>query len=253
MNTKHLVSMLLFTSAALSQTASPSSVANMTPELMNKTINENALIPGGPVTLRKLVADAIALNRIDLIKTCFINPYTVGDALSAVAALPNNEVKQKAVIMMMRTPSTTCWPSEKLIMNMSGVSATGVIEPIISTIPSLLPGEVLTKEMVATQVARHKLADRLLAALMAQGATFTESEKALLSAPPSTTALNGKASPSQTMPPVPTQTKSIASAKSPSVAVTTQSAEAWPRYSLWLVVGAVAVTVLMYFVLRKPG
>ena len=196
MNTKHLLCLLLFTSLALSQTVLPPSVADMTSELMNKAVNENALRPNGAVTLNKLIADAIALNRIDLIKACFTNPYTEGDTYRAIAALPNNELRQKAAIMMFRVSTASAWPNAKLFLNASSPQATGMYEPFISTVSSLLPGEALTEEMVATQAARHRLADRLLAALMAKGATLTESEKALLSAPSPTTALNDKASPS---------------------------------------------------------
>ncbi len=250
---KPLLLLLIGTPMLLAQTASIPPVASMTPESMHRAIKTASEEMKDAVLLRKLVADAIALKRVDLIQACFIDGHTVGDTLTAVAALPNNEVKQKAVIMMMRTPSATCWPSEKPLYVFSGVPATGLIEPIVSTIPSLLPGESLTKEMVATQAARHQLADRLLAALIAKGAILTEGEKALLSAPSPTAALNDKASPSQTKPPVPAQALPSSSAKPSSAATTTQKVEAWPQYLFWLIGGTVAVIVLTYVVMRKPG
>ena len=237
----------------LAQTGSIPPVASMTPESMNLAINTNALRPGGPVTLRKLIADAIALKRIDLIKTCFINRDTEGDTYRAIAALPDNEMRQKTAIMMLRVPTATCWPNKRLSMNMSGVEATGMHEPFISTVSNLLPGETLKKEMVATLAARQQLADRLLAALMAQGAAITENEKAILAAPLTPTALNDKAPPSQTTLPVPAQVPPVDSAKSLPAAATPQSAVAWPRHLFWLIGGAAVVAILMYFVLRKPG
>ncbi len=181
MNIRPLLSFVLLGSTALSQTTvQPLVVADMTPELMDNAINTHVMVSGGPAMRRKLIADAILLKRIDLIQTCFVNGHTVGDVLNAIAELPNNVVKQKSVIMMLRTPSTTCWPKEGPLGFFSGVPATGMIEPMISTIPSLLPGETLKKDMVATQAARQQLADRLLSALMAKGIVVNENEKNIL-------------------------------------------------------------------------
>lgn len=177
-----LLSLLLFSLALPVQAAPFPPVADMTPDMMNQAINANVLVPGGPAFRSKLIADAIALQRMDLIKTCFINPHTEGDTYRAITALPDNELRQKAAIMMMHVPTASIWPKEAI--QLFGVPATGMYEPFISTVPSLLPGEVLTKEMVATQAARNQLADRLLAALKAKGATVTETEKTLLTTPP---------------------------------------------------------------------
>lgn len=179
MNTKHFT-VIWLTLIMPCQSDETIRVADMTPESMRKSIDSNALMPGGPVTLRQLIADAINLERMDLIYACFINAYTAGDTYRAIAALPDNELRQKAAIMIMRIPTASAWPPEGPLMLSSSLQATGIYEPFISTVATLLPGETLTKEMVVTQVARDRLADRLLAALVARGVVFSETEKSLL-------------------------------------------------------------------------
>ncbi len=235
---------------ALAQTNAISPVAEMTPETFNEAINSNALRPGGPVTLRKLVADAIALERIDLVHASYKNSFTEGDTYRAIVVLPDNELRRKLSIMIMRLPSATCWPNEKLFMNMSGVPATGVYEPFISTVATLLPGETLTKEMVVTQAARDRLADRLLAALVARGVVFSETEKSLLSGPPDTrvqTNAQGKAAEVRVPESAPAVTPESNSLEAHMRRADPTGSKTW----IWLVGGVILVALAWWKVSRN--
>ncbi len=251
---KPLLTLLASASLALSQTDSKINLGGMTPESLNHLFNDTAMKHGGPVLRLKLVAEAIELKRMDLIKTCFTNPYTVGDALQSIADLPDGEVRRKAAIMMLRTPSATCWPSEKLLIVMSGVAATGMIEPFISTVKNLLQTP-LTKEMVATQVARAKLADELVAALQAQGVSFTDDEKGLLGIKSATQSAPAVvAPPSQVSPPVPqmplTAQAPPAAAKPSPDKSTSKNVATLPPYYLWIA-GAAATVIALGWLMQK--
>lgn len=251
---KQLFFFLASATLALSQSASLPPVTSMTPESLDRIINETVMKNGGPDLRRKLLADALTFKRIDLIKVFFVSPYTEGDTYRAIAALPDNEMRQKTAVMMLRIPTATCWPNEELFRNMSGVRATGMHEPFISTVSSLLPGEVLTKEMVATKAARQQLADRLLAALIAQGTVISVEEKAILEAPP-----EAASKPAAVEVPFPTGQPAAAQVSSPAAPLATPSPEiapspkaaTLPRHWLWLTGGILAVIFLGWQALKK--
>lgn len=171
-------------SFGLAQAVALPPFSSMTPEMMEKAINAKAMEPGGAERGRTLVQQAISKGRLDLVKVCFLNGYVQEDVRRAVAASPNTSLRHKAAIMMLRIDSTLCWPRDDPYVAFSGAPITGMVEPFVSTVATLLPGETLTKERVATKAARNQLADRLLAALIAQGGVISADEKPFLVASP---------------------------------------------------------------------
>lgn len=249
---KRLLPLLLSSSLVLSQTDSTPPVSSMTPEMMTHTLNANPLAIGGAERGRALVKEAIDLGRLDLMKACFLNGHVTGDFRRAVVALPDNELRRKAAIMMLRNPSTGCWPHDDPHVASFGIPITGMIEPVITTVSSLLPGEALKEEMVATKAAREKLADRLLAALIAQGTPISAEEKTLLEAQPETAPIQPSSAPSPAQPPS-AQVPPAAPAKlPPNTDPSSQpQAEPQPRHLWWLTGGALVLMVLAWKVLKK--
>lgn len=131
-------------------------------ELLDATLR----VDHGPEIRRQIVSNALLTKRLDLIEVCFSNPMTLQDTFDAIVKMPNDDLRQRATIMMLRTPSNL-WPSERASFT-NGIEHKVMIEPFVSVIPKLLPNVQLNENWLKYQVGRTRLADDMEAALKAK-------------------------------------------------------------------------------------
>lgn len=249
--------------AAVGQVVNQYDVLQASPEDINLRLTKSVEGPDGPLARKLIFDEVLASRRLELIKVCFANAHTVYDTVQAIADMPDGEFKQRATIMLLRTPSALFWPSENHLEFSSIVRPSVMREPFISVIPQLLPHVELSENWLKYQIGRAKLADDMEAALNAKGAKMPARGKSVDAVSSAGSALAAQNSPSlreastRLNPPattvqVPTPAYESRGA-SPSGAAITPEVERQPRQYLWITGGVLALLVLAWQAMKKRG
>jgi len=169
--------LISFTVAIGAQTELEINYPSLTPDELNQRLNSTIHATRGPALRTQMFANALATNRLDLIRVCFVNQYTCLQTVKAVADMPDSELRQRATITILRTPNGMFWPPENPGIDMHGIEPRLLIEPFISVLPQLLPKVELTENWFKYQIGRTKLADDMEAVLNARGSKSGESAR----------------------------------------------------------------------------
>jgi hypothetical protein len=198
------LALLFLTRGVCAQTDQPNDYLDVTPAELNKRLNHTIHTPHGPIIRMQIFASAIATNRLDLIKVCFLNQYTCGETVKAVAEMPDGDLRQRATIAMLRTPNRMFWPAEQQGMDMHGIPPRLLVEPFISVIPQLLPNVKMNENWLKYQIVRTKLADDMEAVLNSRSAPAQPQQEAQIQKQPAPEGLrtSGASGTSETSPAV---------------------------------------------------
>ncbi len=107
-----------------------------------------------------MVSAAINSKRMDLIQMCFENIETDEQFVSAAAQIPDQDLRDQIVLMMLKSGSPF-WRSDSGQF-VGGVTARNYLrEPFTATIKRNLGDLSLNNDLIATEAARAKLAGQL--------------------------------------------------------------------------------------------
>lgn len=251
---------MLLTSVVMAQGSASYGVASMSPDELNRRLENTIKEAFGPQVMSQILKEALSSKRIDLIQVCFANLRTTQETVQAIVEMPDGELKQRATIMMLRTPNNFVWPPDTPPLNTDIIRPPVMSEPFISVIPQLLPQINLNENWLKYSVGRTKLADDMEAALNARGAKMPTAGQAAgvassggAAAAQSSLSLEGGATgvnSSVTTAQVPTPASESRASSSPGPPIVPKE-ESLPRHYLWITGGVLALFVLVWLALKK--
>lgn len=231
----------LFTCLAAAQSNVSHHIAGMSPEEVNQRIDNTIREPFGPVVRSQILEESLKSGRIDLIQVCFANLRTSSETEQAILEMPDGELKQRATIMMLRTPNHLQWPPDVPPLNSDIRRPPLMREPFVSIISKLLPHVELNENWLKYQAGRARLANDMEAVLNAKGAeSASKQDQAPQTLVPQAQL---QSTPSQTPTTIPVQKSSFTAVA--------RGDDGFGGYVIWLVGGAAAFIALAWVAWKK--
>ncbi len=231
-----IIPLLLATGGIASRAVLPEKdLATLTVEEATEAANST------PLEGHKLTKAAIHAKRFDLIAVYMEGRDTHGWIISDVEEMPESTVKDRLVVMMLRSSLDDFWPWERprLPAGSQPIASSPQDEPFRSVIERLLPGRSLPFDVLNTKASRLKLA--------------LELERAVKPDPAEAKPAKPAASPSDEPTPAATAERPAENALPSAFDFSKESTpHTAPRSSrIWLAVGGIVVALTAFTVWKR--